>query len=492
MHLARCRLMLVALLALMMSCVGPNYVRPNESLPSTYLSKTLPKKTETSLVQQGQAQHFLLNQEIPARWWTLFHSAALNELIRSSIQNSPNIAAAQAALRVAYENAAAQRGFFYPNANVSFNPVKSQTAQTLTAIVAPNAYNYYLNTAQVAVSYTPDVFGGLSRQVESLDALARLQCFQREATYLTLTANVANAAIQEAALRSQMAVIKELIAIQTRVLGIFKRQLILGDVARADVVAQEAALAQSKSALPPLEKQLALERDLLNELAGRFPNETRTPKFKLDELHLPTRLPLSLPSMLVENRPDVRAAEEQLHSASAQIGVAIANRLPAFILGINNAGSTALSLGSLFQSETLFWNLTGIVLQPVFEGGTLLHQQRAAEAYYHQAAALYRATVLNAFQNVADALQAIQSDATALRTASEAEASAMKSLAITRRQLLLGDVSTLRLQLSEQVYLQAKLNRVQAQANRLSDTVALFQALGGGWWNRPEKLMAEK
>jgi NodT family efflux transporter outer membrane factor (OMF) lipoprotein len=265
----------------------------------------------------------------------------------------------------------------------------------------------------------------------------------------------------------------------------FQRQYQLGQVAMADVAAQEAALAAAEATLPPLEKQLAIERDLLSVLSGGFPNESPAAQFDLDSLQLPTELPLSLPSALVEHRPDVRAAEEQLHAASAEVGVAAANRLPNVTLGVTGYGSAALTMASLFKSGTGFWELAGGLTQPVFDGGALKHKEGAAKAAYDQAAAQYRATVLNAFQNVADTLHAIQSDALALRAADKAERAAAKSLAIARRQLALGDISTLMLLGSEQAYQQAKLNLVQAQANRLQDTVALFQSLGGGYWNKP-------
>jgi NodT family efflux transporter outer membrane factor (OMF) lipoprotein len=251
------------------------------------------------------------------------------------------------------------------------------------------------------------------------------------------------------------------------------------------VATQEAALAAAEATLPPLEKQLALQRDLIKVLSGRFPNEALDASFELDGLQLPGELPLSLPSTLVEHRPDVRAAEEQLHAASADVGVAVANRLPNITLGVSTYGSSALSMGDLFKSGTGFWELAGGITQPVFDGGTLKHRQGAAEAAFEQARAQYRATVQNAFQNVADSLQALQSDDAALRAADRALQAAEKSLSIGRRQLQYGDISPLLLLNAEQTYQQAKLNQVQAQANRLSDTVALFQSLGGGWWNRP-------
>jgi NodT family efflux transporter outer membrane factor (OMF) lipoprotein len=276
-----------------------------------------------------------------------------------------------------------------------------------------------------------------------------------------------------------------MVKIEQEQLELFKRQLQLGAVAEANVIAQVATLAQTKAMLPPLQKQLAQQRDLLAALAGRFPSDGPAEKFDLTTLQLPQELPLTLPSKLVEQRPDVRAAEEQLHSASAQIGVAKANMLPQFTLSAAG-GSMATQISQLFKSGNGFWSLAGGITQPLFEGGALIHKKRAAEAAYDEAAAQYRAIVIAAFQNVADTLQALQFDADALQAAAEAERSAAASLAIARRQVELGDIAYVSLLAAEQTYQQAALNLVQARANRFADTAALFQALGGGWWNRSD------
>jgi NodT family efflux transporter outer membrane factor (OMF) lipoprotein len=464
---------------------GPDYVRPAASLPTTYTVESSTATTVVTDAKFGAAQTFVAERDIPAQWWELFHSQPLNELVSASLKQNPNVDAAQAALRGAMENVYAQQGYFYPTVGASFAPTRQKVAGTLASSAASGATYYNLNTAQVSVSYTADVFGANRRQVESLKAQAQAQRYQLEATYLTLSSNVVSAAIQEAGLRGQIEATKEIIASQTRLMEIFQRQYQLGQIAVADVAAQEAAVAAAEATLPPLEKQLAIQRDLLNALAGRFPNESTTAKFDLDSLQLPTEIPLSLPSALVEHRPDVRMAEEQLHAASAEIGVAAANRLPNITLGVSAYGSAALSLADLFKSGTGFWELAGGLTQPIFDGGTLKHRENAAQAAYDQAAAQYRATVLNAFQNVADSLQAIQSDAIALRAADKSLRAAAKSLEIARRQLALGDISTLMLLNVEQTYQQARLNLVQAQVNRLEDTVALFQSLGGGFWNKP-------
>jgi NodT family efflux transporter outer membrane factor (OMF) lipoprotein len=307
---------------------------------------------------------------------------------------------------------------------------------------------------------------------------------------VTLTSNVVTGALQEASLRGQILATEETIKVEADLLGILHRQFDLGQVSMADVAAQEAAVAQARLALPPLQKQLAQQRDALVALAGGLPSEDVAARFQLAELKLPVDLPVSLPSKLVEQRPDVRAAEETLHSASAQIGVAVAARLPQITLTAN-VGNSAAALSSMFTPGTNFWTLAGGVTAPIFEGGTLLHKQRAAEAGFDQAAAQYKSTVITAFQNVADALHAVQSDADALVAADASEQAAGRSLAIVRKQLELGQVAYLALLNAEQTYQQAKLALVQAQAARLADTAGLFQALGGGWWSR-DALVAEK
>ena len=331
----------------------------------------------------------------------------------------------------------------------------------------------------------PDVFGLNRRTVESLQAQEQQARFALAATHITLSSNVAAAAIQEASLRGQIAATNELITINTDMLEILRTQFAKGYVGRLDVAAQESQLAQVTATLPPLLKQLAQQRDLLAVLSGGFPNQDLPEKFELSSLQLPQELPVSLPSQLVQQRPDVRQAEENLHSASAQIGIAVANRLPNFALTAD-AGSMALVFGKLFAGGAGFWDIGAGVAQPIFDGGTLLHRERAAKAAYTQASEQYRSTVLTAFQNVADTLNALQQDADALKAASAAKDAAAVTLDLARKQFQAGYVNYLGLLNAEQAYQQAVINLVQAQADRYADTAALFQALGGGWWNRTD------
>jgi NodT family efflux transporter outer membrane factor (OMF) lipoprotein len=479
-------------LALVSGCaVGPDFHRPEAPAAAGYTAQPPAATASSPDVAGGEEQRFVKDMDIPRQWWALFESAPLNGLIERSIKANPTIDAAKAALRQARENVAAQRSFYFPTfqANGSASPQKNAT-ETIAPTLTSGAPYFTLYTAQLTVSYMPDVFGLNRRQVESLAAQAEFQCFQLEAAYLTLSSNVVAAAVQEASLRAQIGATRSIIEIAAKLLDIQRRHLALGYVTGLDVAAQEAALAQAQATLPPLEKQLALTRDLLAALAGRFPSEEMEEKFDLDALHLPQELPVSLPSRLVEQRPDVRAAEAQWHSASAQVGVATANMLPQ--ISITGAmGGSSTQLAQLFVPGNTFYNLTGSLTQTIFDAGALLHKKRAAQAALDQAAAQYRSAVIDAFQNVADTLHALQSDADALKAAVAAERAARRTLDLTRRQLELGSVNYPAVLAAEQAWQQALINLAQARANRFADSAALFMALGGGWWNRSATAAAQ-
>jgi NodT family efflux transporter outer membrane factor (OMF) lipoprotein len=284
-------------------------------------------------------------------------------------------------------------------------------------------------------------------------------------------------------LRGQIDATVKLIASVTKVRDTLKQQLDKGYANASDLAAQEAALAQAKATLPPLRKALAQQHDLIAALAGGYPSDGPRQPFTLATLHLPTDLPVSLPSQLIEQRPDVRAAEEQLHSASAQIGVATANLLPSFTIN-GDVGFINTALAHLLAPQNIFWDIAGNATQTIFDGGTLLHQLEGAKDTYNAAAWTYRGTVIGAVQNVADALRALQSDAAALQAARDFERAAKTSFDLANQQLQLGNANVLLFLTAEQGYLQALVQVVQAEATRLSDTAALFAALGGGWWNR--------
>ena len=471
--------------ALLCGCaVGPNFKTPAPPKVQGYLPQTLPPQTGQADIAGGEVQRFVAGMDIPAQWWTLFHSPALNVLVQQALKNNPTLQGAQAALRQANETASAQRGAYYPGVQANYSVSRQRNATgTLSPTLSSGEAIFNLHTAQVSVSYLLDVFGGTRRQVESLQALADSQRYQLEATYLTLTSNVVTAAIQEASLRAQIAATADIIRSEREAAQILRHQNELGSIAMTDVMAQEAALAATEATLPALEKQLVQQRHLLSALAGRFPSDEPSEKFELSELALPQDIPVSIPAQLVRQRPDVLSAEAQLHSASAQLGVAVANLLPQITLSAAQGGA-ATEFNQMFAAGNTFWSAGASLTQTLFAGGTLVHRKRAAQAALDQAGAEYRGVVLAAFQNVADALSALQLDADAVSAELRAEQAAADSLAATRRNVELGAMSYLALLNAQQTYQQAVLNLAQARANRYSDTAALFQALGGGWWNR--------
>lgn len=469
--------------------VGPNFHSPLAPKTCAYTANCMPKHTASAPVAGGKSQQFVLCQDIPAQWWALYRSEPLNYLICRGIANSPNLQAAQASLRQAQENLRAEIGnLLLPAVDLNafterqrFSGSTFGVQNPVTDTATTNIFN--LSDVTVNVSYMPDVFGGLRRQVEASKALMDFQYFELEATYLTLTANIVTTAITKASLCAQIQATYELIHAQTEQLKIVQKQFRLGGVSSADVLAQKTQLAQTQATLPPLEKSLAQNTDALAVLVGDLPSESQLPPIDLDCLNLPKDLPLSVPSLLVRQRPDVRASEAQLHQASAQIGVATANLLPQFTL-TGSYGAEANRIRDLFSPDAIVWTLMAQVAQPIFHGGALLAQRRAAIAAYCQAYDQYRQTVLQAFQNVADTLQAIAFDADALKAQAAAEKAAHQTLILTRGQFRLGAVSYLSLLNAERQYQQTHISRIQAQATRYVDTAALFQALGGGWWNR--------
>ncbi|MCE4057252.1 efflux transporter outer membrane subunit [Pseudomonas sp. Au-Pse12] len=486
-----------ALLPLSLACasvlagcaVGPDFSRPELSQDAGYSATPLPPSTAAAgIADGGAAQRLVSGMDIPGQWWTLFRSPPLNALVQEALQANPDIGAAQAALRQANELLYAEQASLFPSLSAS----ASKTRQKLSAASAlgsagaaggSSAQIFTVNSASLSVSYAPDVFGGTRRQIEASGAAADYQRYQLEATYLTLTANLVNTAISLASIRDQIAATETVIRLQGDQLDLLQAQRQLGAIGDSDVLTQQATLAQTRATLPPLHKQLAQTRNQLQAYLGRFPSQDRGEHFQLAALHLPEELPLSLPSAIVEQRPDVRAAEAQLHQASADIGVAIANQLPQFSI-TGSLGSSALAGSKLFSSGTGVWSLAGSIAQPLFDAGALEHRKRAAVAAYDQAAARYRGTVIAAFQDVANALRALQADAEALQQQVAAETAARQSLELAQAQYRLGAVGYLNLLTAQQSYQNAIVSRVRAQATRYSDTTALFQALGGGWWQR--------
>lgn len=470
---------------LLSSCaVGPNFSPPPTPDVTRYTPEPLSSPHPNSEPPKVAGQRFIEGADIPARWWAAFRSKPLNDLIRLSVDHNPTLQASEAAIRLANYNALAQRGLFLPQ--ISGNSTTSQTLQSNAGSVfgAPldsvPQTEYSLVTHQVTISFVPDVWGANIRAVENLDALTEQAQFQLEAAHLTLTANVVTAAIQEASLRSQIEGTESVIKAEREILDLLKKQLSAGYAAETDVLTQEAAVAQVEQTLPPLKKQLAAQRDLLTALAGQFSSDEVLQKFELKRIALPRNLPVSLPSTMVRQRPDVRAAEAFMHSASAQVGVAIAARLPNFLLSANG-GTSGYNFAQSFTPGTGFYTVAAAATAPIFDGFTLYHKQKAAEAALDQADAMYRQTVITAFQNVADALRSLQQDTPAVQAAVKSEMATKKSLDLIRKQLVQGLINQATLLTAQQAYFNAVIARVQAEATRLSDVAALFMALGGGW-----------
>jgi NodT family efflux transporter outer membrane factor (OMF) lipoprotein len=484
--------------------VGPNFHRPPPPPDAGFSTAPLPNSTASANVLAGDAQHLVTGADVPFNWWEAFGSPALNSLVLQALRANPTVPAAQAALRTAQEQVYAQRGYFFPSvaADYAFERQKlsgntaSSTApgvqgngQNLTPSgpAQPLTYNYH--TAELTVGFTPDVFGGNRRKVESLEAQAQMQRFELEATYVTLASNVVAAAIQEASIRAQIAAVRQIIDDNVKSLQVLTDKYAQGYAMRIDVAAEEAQLAQARALLPPLEKQFEQTRDLLRALAGKLPNQELEQTFELTSLHLPHDLPVSLPSKIIEQRPDVRAAAEQLRSANAQVGVAVAAMLPQFSV-TGAAGGGANEFPWMFREGGPFWSLIAGVTQPVFAGGTLLHEKRAADQALLQAAAQYQETVLTAYQNVADTLHAMLADAQELAAADAAERAARVTLDLTHEQMRDGFTDYLADLAAQITYQQAVLTLIQAQSTRFGDSAALYQALGGGWWNRTGQLAA--
>lgn len=491
-NLCRVPLMTIVSGALLSACaVGPNFHRPAAPAAQDYgqaPSSGTTAALDTAQLPGSSAQRFVISVDIPGQWWTLFQSDEINELVVTAIRANPNVDAARAALRQAHELYAAQRATFFPtvDGNLSATRQKFPSATLSTPLPGTStATTYNLYTAQLSLSYLPDVFGGTRRAVESAKAQEEGQRFALEAVYLTLTGNVVVAAFQEASLRAQIAATERLVQLAHQQTDVVQHQRTLGTASELDLLSQQTVEAQVAQTLPQLRKQLAQTRDQLTALLGKLPSEEPEQRFTLDKLTLPVDIPVSLPSKLVEQRPDVRQAEANLHSASAQVGVALANMLPQFELDAG-AGSSALVLHGLFGPYTGFWSVGGSLTQTLFDAGALLHKKRAADAALDQAADEYRAAVILACQNVADTLHALKDDADALVASAQAQHAAKAAFDLARAQFKLGAISNIAVLNAEQAYLQTELTLVQSQASRYSDTAALFQALGGGWWNRPE------
>lgn len=453
--------------------VGPDFERPTLDPGAGYLGSG---DTNAARITGASLAY---GADVPGRWWELFRNKDLDALMKRAIEHNPDLDAARANLKQANENALATSGSLFPSLSLSSSATRADSTGS------SNIGIYTLYSVAPSLSYPLDIFGGTRRSIEASKASAEAQGFTAEATYLTVTSSLAQAVIQEASYREQIAASQEVIASYQELLGVLNNQVSVGTAARANVLQQQAALAQAQASLPSLQKALALQQNTIAALIGDFPNQYASRNFRIAGLQLPHALPLSIPSALVQQRPDIRAAEAQLHRASAEIGVATANMLPQVTLSASLPTSAA-QLDNLFESNTTGWSIAASLAQPIFKGGTLLHSKRAAEAAYEAAAANYRSTVLTAFKDVANALRALQHDRQALAGYLAAEKAAKESLDLSQTLFKAGTVSYTDVLSAQSTYQSARLARASAEASRYLDAVALFEALGGGWWNRPD------
>jgi NodT family efflux transporter outer membrane factor (OMF) lipoprotein len=454
------------------SCTTHDAIRPPEVPAAEQYTPT--PVTEERLVQ---------GKDIPAQWWTLFQSSALDGLVRQALDASPTLVRANAKLRQAQEDLSARSGgtrLPKVDAKLSANRVDvNPQSLGVQALPVQTPFNLYL--ASVGVSYTLDLFGSTRRELEGLQAGVDYQRYEVEAARLMLAGNVVTAAIREASLREQIAATQEIVELQERQLAITERLVRLGTAAQADAVAQRLDLAQIRAVLPDLQRQLEQVRHRLAVYIGRPPGSATLPEFKLTDLQLPPELPVSLPSELARQRPDIRAAEALLQQAGARVGVATANLYPQITLTAN-VGSLASNGGDLFASGTGFYLLGASLTQPLFHGGELEAKRRSAVAAYEQAGAAYQEAVLQGFQDVADVLRALEADASKLKDRTEAAAQARTYHDITSARFKAGGVSYFFLLDAQRKLHGALIDRTQALADRYADSAALFQALGGGWW----------
>jgi NodT family efflux transporter outer membrane factor (OMF) lipoprotein len=464
--------------------VGPNFHAPAAPSLPRYTETPLPAKTVRTAHAgpAGKAQTFILGEDIPAEWWTLFHSREINDLITTGLANNPNLQAAYATLSQAQEAVRVQIGnSLFPAFNGNYSATRQLFSESSLGVPGQSSLFNLFNT-NVSVSYTLDIFGGARRQIEALLAQVDYQQFELLAAYLTLTSNIVTTSINIASIEAQIKATLDLLRIEQNQLHIFKQQFTLGGLARDTVLTQETLVDQTRATLPPLEKSLSQNKHALSALVGAYPNGP-IPALNLDKIHLPTKIPVSISSKLLRQRPDVRASEALLHYASAEIGVATANLFPQLNITGSDGWEGAVA-AHLIGPQHKVWSILAQVSQPLFHGGALLAQRRQAIDAFKVAAAQYKQTVLTAFQNVADSLRAIETDARTLQAQKRAEIAAHENLSLSLQQYKLGGVSFLILLNAQQQYQNVRISRIQAQAARYNDTVALFQSLGGGWWNK--------
>ena len=471
------------LLTLVGCTVGPKFQVPESPKVDRYGPAPTPQETSSAQVPGGGVQRFQSGQAVPEQWWTAFGSEELNKRIDTALAHSPTVEAARASLRQAQELLRASKGARFPFADAALGGSRIKESVVSGGSGTP----FTLYNASVNVSYTLDLFGGVRHGVELRQAQADFQRWLLEGASLSLASNVATASFQESALQEQIDATQQVVELLQEQADLATRQYAIGVKSQGDLLAVQSQLASARAALAPQRLALATLRNQLAVLMGRMPSEGGLQGGGLGGFQLPAEVPLSLPSELVRRRPDVRAAEAQLQAATAQVGLATSDLFPHITLG-GSYGSAASETGDLFKEPTTTWSLGLNLLQPIFHGGSLRAQKRAAEAGLDGASAAYRASVLNAFREVSDTLNALQFDADALQAQAQAEQAASKSLELVKAQYRIGSASYLQLLDATRQWQLARLGFIRARAARLSDTAALYAALGGGW--RPREVRA--
>ena len=483
------RVVIVMLLpAILAGClVGPDYRAPEPPSTGAYTAEPQTPSTETAPGKAGIAQHFNSTVDIPAQWWMIFQSTQLDRMVREALDHSPTLTQAAARLTQAREEANARKGETkYPELSGSLAASRQQVNLAALGVPVDNPPPFNLYNGSVAVSYALDLFGKNRRLIEGLNAQAEYQNWQVRGVRLMLAGNVVSAGIRQAELRAQIEITRELVALQARTLAITEQRHRAGGISEYEVRSQRTTLAQMQASLPLLEYQLDTVNHQLAVLMGKTPAEARVEEIGLEQLNLPRELPASLPSSLVRQRPDIRAAEALLHQACANVGVATANLYPQIELS-----ASAGAIGTSFTDGGPIWDFGAQLTQPLFKGGALRAEKRKAVAAYEEAGSAYQQTVLEAFREVADVLRAIEHNAKALHARSEAATQAEGAYQIALRRYNVGGISQADLLVAQRQHLQTALDQVASQAARYADSATLFQALGGGWWNEDQSNSAE-
>jgi NodT family efflux transporter outer membrane factor (OMF) lipoprotein len=473
-------LVIVGTLALCGCAVGPDFQSPAAPDTQTYTREGLPQRAASANSTTAFAQTLRISDSAMPMWWRQFHSDALDRLVDEALSQSPTLAQARAKLIEAREDYNAQAGSTqFPSVDATISASRQKVDPAAFGVPNVNSPGpFSLFNASVSVQYVFDVFGANRRALEASLAQVDYESFELDAARLSIAGNVVSAAIRRASLQQQIELTHDLEQAQARQLTIIEARFAAGGVAQLDVHSQRTLLAQTRASLPPLTTQLAQTDHQLAILLGATPSKADFSDITFDALHLPDELPVTLPSTLARERPDIRASEALLHQASANVGVATANLYPQFSLSAG-FGSQRTNIGDVINGLNI-WNIGLNLTQPLFRGGELHAKKRAAQAAYEAALAGYRQTVLQALQQVADSLTALRDDAHELQARDDAWQHAQASVSIASRQYAAGGISQTALLDAQRQALQTAIDRTRAQADQFADSAALFQALGSG------------